>query len=527
MIPCAPAVRPAAVLLPLLAAVLSACSGGDKRGGVVNPPPPDLATAQVEVTAPAGSLQAEQSMQLVAVARNAAGTQLSGKAFTWQSSDAALATVSSSGMATGRGAGAVTFTATETGSSRSGSVSMPVMPVPIATLAFEPTSISVEVGATQPLKITAIDVAGRTLSGRTVTVTSSNGAVASVSGSTVTAVAPGSATLTASAEGKIAQATVTVIPVRVASMSVAPGEIALAPGATVQFTATLKDAAGNVLTGREVRWQSFSSTVATVDERGLATARAAGEVTIRAEAEGKIATARMIVAVPVAARVAVTPAFATVDVGAAVSFTASAFTAAGVAISNPSVSWGPPPNNPAVALVSASGVVSGVTPGSSPVVARANSASDTAFVAVLGPRSLLSTAFVGAEARAVVRAGQTITVPVVLDLSRVSSNGDLGAAQFVLSYDPAVLLFRSAVVGIGGADFHVPMEGSFRFSFAGTQPLGSSRVTLATVTFQVAPGTAAGTRRALGLSYSAQPASTGFQRYERPVAVGASIRVVD
>lgn len=529
MIPCAPAVRPAAcraVLLPFLALVLSACPGGDKKGGVVNPPPPDVATAQVEVTAPAASLQAGQTMQLAAVARNAAGTVLTGKAFTWQSNDAALASVSSSGMVTGRDAGTVTFTATETGSSRSGSLSLPVTPVPVATLSFEPAAVSLQVGATQPLKITALDVEGKVLLGRTVTLTSSDEAVASVSGSTVTAVAPGSATLTASAEGKTAQAAVTVIPVPVALVSVSPGSADLAPGSSVQLTATLRDAAGNVLTGREIRWSSSHPTVVSVDERsGLATARATGNAAIMALADGKTGSSGITVAIPVAARVVVTPAFATVDVGATTSYTASAFTASGAAISAPSVSWSALSPNPSVA-VSASGVVMGSGAGQARIVARVNSASDTAVVAVLGPQSLLSTAFVGGAASAEVKAGQTITVPIVLDLSKVSSNGDLGAAQLELSYDPAVLWYRSAAVGAGGGDFHVPVEGSFRFSFAATSPQGAARLTLVTVTFQVASNAAPGVRRALGLAYSAQPAGTGFQPYDRPVAVGGRIRVV-
>jgi len=62
-------------------------------------------------------------------------------------------------------------------------------------------------------------------------------------------------------------------------------------GATVQLTATLKDAAGSVLTGRTVTWASGNTAVATVSSTGLVTGVAAGHATITATSEGKSGTA--------------------------------------------------------------------------------------------------------------------------------------------------------------------------------------------------------------------------------------------
>jgi len=135
-------------------------------------------------------------------------------------------------------------------------------------------------------------------------------------------------------------------------------------------------------------------------------------------------------------------------------------------------------------------------------------------------------AFTGGQAKTYVGRGQTITVPVVLDLSKVSAGGDLGAAQFELKYDPAVLVYQSAAAGVTGtADFNVPTPGTFRFSFAGTDPQGTARLTLVTITFQVAPGAAVGAQRALTLTYTAQPANTSFAKYALPIAVAGRVQV--
>jgi len=66
-------------------------------------------------------------------------------------------------------------------------------------------------------------------------------------------------------------------------------------GATLQLTATTKDASGNVLTGRSVTWSSSSTSVAAVSSTGLVTGAAPGAATITATSEGKSATAQISV----------------------------------------------------------------------------------------------------------------------------------------------------------------------------------------------------------------------------------------
>src|SRR3989441_13066458 len=76
-------------------------------------------------------------------------------------------------------------------------------------------------------------------------------------------------------------------PPTVASIAVAPSPGTLLVGSTAQLTATTKDSAGNVLTGRAVTWASSNTAVATVSAAGLVTAVAGGSATITATAGGE------------------------------------------------------------------------------------------------------------------------------------------------------------------------------------------------------------------------------------------------
>ena len=102
-------------------------------------------------------------------------------------------------------------------------------------------------------------------------------------------------------------------PAAIASVTVAPSPSTLLVGSTAQLTATTKDSAGNVLTGRAVTWASSNTAVATVSAAGLVTAVAVGSATITATAEGKNGTVAVTVILPPPVPVVLT--FATVSAG--------------------------------------------------------------------------------------------------------------------------------------------------------------------------------------------------------------------
>src|SRR5207245_10873817 len=67
----------------------------------------------------------------------------------------------------------------------------------------------------------------------------------------------------------VASGTTSASTAPVASVTLSPASASLAVGATQPETATLRDAAGNVLTGRSVSWESSNAAVASVNGSGL------------------------------------------------------------------------------------------------------------------------------------------------------------------------------------------------------------------------------------------------------------------
>src|SRR5437660_4125176 len=87
----------------------------------------------------------------------------------------------------------------------------PPSPAPVATVTVSPSTVSGSVGQTAQLTATLKDSSGTVLTGRTITWSSSNTAIAGVSASgLVTASGAGTAAITATSESKTGSATVTV-----------------------------------------------------------------------------------------------------------------------------------------------------------------------------------------------------------------------------------------------------------------------------------------------------------------------------
>jgi hypothetical protein len=161
------------------------------------------------------------------------------------------------------------------------------------------------------LSATTKDEAGNVLTGRSIAWSSSDQNVATVDGDgLVTAKAVGSATITATSETRTATAEITVTVAPVATVAVAPSSVSILQGAKTQLTATTSDASGRVLSGRTVTWSSSDQTKATVDQNGLVTGVAYGQVTITATSEQKTGTATVKVgdgAAPVLVGLTLTP----------------------------------------------------------------------------------------------------------------------------------------------------------------------------------------------------------------------------
>ena len=373
--------------------------------------------ATVEVQPPAVTVGVGQSVTLSAVTKDASGNVLTGRSITWTTSNGSIATVTSSGVVSAVAPGTATITATSEGKSGTATITVAV---PVATVTVQPNSVSIVQGSTSTLAAVTKDASGNTLTGRSITWTTSNGAVATVATTgVVTAVAPGTATITATSEGKSGTATVTVTPPPVATVTVSPSPATVIVQNAVTLTATTKDANGNTLTGRAITWTTSNASIATVSASGVVTGVAPGTATITATSEGKSGTASVTVIPPPVATVTVSPATASVFVPETTTLTATTKDANGNTLTGRSVAWST--SNALVATVTQGGVVTGVAPGTATITATSEGKSGSATVTV----SLVPAATVTiSPSNATIASGSTTTFSaVVRDASGTVVNG--------------------------------------------------------------------------------------------------------
>src|SRR5438445_544238 len=393
--------------------------------------------AAVTVSPAAPTVQVGQTAQLTATPRDANGTPLSGRAVTWASNNTAITVTAPTGQlaigdsvqatvstwvrniaqppadpATGTppsvigtqpagargvvdsgpvlnttpgGDGAiryhVLFAAAPSGWVVQDYLAKIVPTVPVAAVTVTPASVSVLQGQTVQLTATPRHANGNPLTGRVITWQSSNSAIATVNGSGLVSgvAAGGPVTMTATSEGQSGTASITVSGVPVASVTVSPASASVPAGQTQQLTATLRDANGNILTGRAVTWASNNTPVATVTGTGLVSAKVAGSATITATSEGQSGTSAITVTPVPVASVTVTPATAGVAVGSTVQLTATPKDANGNPLTGRIVTW--QSSNNAIASVNGSGLVSGVAAGG-PVTITATSEGQSGTAAV-------------------------------------------------------------------------------------------------------------------------------------------------
>jgi trimeric autotransporter adhesin len=158
-------------------------------------------------------------------------------------------------------------------------------------------------------------------------------------------------------------------PTPVESVVVTPQALQLLAGTAGALVAEVKDAAGNVLTGRRLVWATANQAIATVSDNGVVTGVSAGTVDIAATSEGKSAVASITV-VPVPPRVStvrIAPPTVDLFVAGGVDLVATPYDTKGVAIGGRSVVW--TTNNASVAAISQTGHVTGLVPGTAVITA--------------------------------------------------------------------------------------------------------------------------------------------------------------
>ena len=184
-----------------------------------------VSVASVTVSPATANVNEGSTVQLTATPKDANGVPLTGRTVTWASDNTTVATVSATGLVTGKVAGSATITATSEG--QGGTAAITVVHVPVASVTVSPAPASVQAGQTVQLTATPKDASGTPLAGRTVTWASDNTAVATVSGSgLVSGVAAGSATIMATSEGQSGTSALTVSALGASVVLVGAGDIA-------------------------------------------------------------------------------------------------------------------------------------------------------------------------------------------------------------------------------------------------------------------------------------------------------------
>ena len=250
-------------------------------------------------------LTVTQSVQPALTLRDTAGTVVPsvGRSIQWQSTNEAVAVVSTSGLVTTRKAGSAVISAT--------SVEFPTVTcrttveavdARIVQVVITPRTGQLRLGIPRGLGVTLLDSTQTAIpGGRVVTWSSAAPTIAQVSQSgIVTGTALGTARIIATAEGvaDTVQFAVTAIPV--ATVTISPLQASLREGSTIQLRATVQDSAGTTVTDRPLEWVSSDLSKAKVSSTGLVSARAPGNVFISATTEGRSGQhALTVTAIPV------------------------------------------------------------------------------------------------------------------------------------------------------------------------------------------------------------------------------------
>jgi hypothetical protein len=171
-------------------------------------------------------------------------------------------------------------------------------------------------------------------------------------------------------------------PQTVATVTVSPPSASVDVGGMQPFTAVARDADGDVLSGRTFTWTSTSTARATVNANGLATGVSAGVTTIRAATGGVTGSAQLTVNAPGPASITMSTDSADVAVGQTVQLAATVRDGDGNIISA-SLSWSSA--SPSTATVDGSGLVMGVSEGTTQITASAGGVSAMTKIVVTPP----------------------------------------------------------------------------------------------------------------------------------------------
>jgi PKD repeat protein len=297
--------------------------------------PPALVSIAVTPANPSFPLGTTQPMTATGTYTDGGTKDLTNSA-TWITGNAGIATVDGTGLVTSKTVGTTSVTATS--GTVSGSTNVTVTPAALVSIAVAPANPNIPAGETQQFTATGTftDTSKQDITTK-VTWSSSDPTIASISNATgsqglATGVATGPAIITATSSSNpsvpAASTTLTVTAAVLVSIAVTPVDPSIALGTIQQFkaTGTYSDNTTKDLTSK-VTWASDTTSVATIDKKGLATSVSVGAATISATANGPsgpIADSTLLTVTPAAlVSIAISPAGPTIPLGTTQQFTAT------------------------------------------------------------------------------------------------------------------------------------------------------------------------------------------------------------
>ena len=331
--------------------------------------------------------------------------------------------------------GSVTITASS--ESHAGSASVTVIPVPVATVLVTLAASTLSVGSSTQATASIKDASGSLVTDRIPTWSTDNSSVATVNATgVVTAFGAGTANIIATSEGKTGSAPLTVTQAPVASVTVTLASSTIIAGSTTSATATVKDANGNVLTGRAIDWLSDHNSVATVNATGTVTGLAAGTANIRATCEGQTGSASITVIAPTVASVSVSLAATTLAVGSRTQASATPKDGQGNPLTGHAITWSS--DNTSIATVTAQGVVTAVSVGNANIIATSDGVPGSATLSVAVSAGYGSTA------------QKIVIVDIGASFSPTITGANTGSARFASrATSVATVSSQGVITGVG------------------------------------------------------------------------------
>ncbi|WP_396216894.1 beta strand repeat-containing protein [Gemmatimonas sp.] len=287
-------------------------------------------------------------------------------ALTWRSDNPTVAMVASNGMVTGLAQGTATITAVlSADSTRRGSATITIVPL-VRDVDVQPSALTVATGDTRQLAVSVTADAGAV---QDVQWRSGNPSVATVSNTgLVTGVRAGTVIITAVSLADTTRRSTALVTVRsIPTVTLTPTALTVEPGESATLTATVT---ADPEVNRALIWRTANAQVASVSSAGVVTATSMGTTTVTAISVAdttRRATATITVAIlPGVRSVSVSPSAAAI-VGTQSLQLSTTVDAKGGAPT--SVTYRN--SNPTVASVSASGLVSALSAGTTTITAVA------------------------------------------------------------------------------------------------------------------------------------------------------------